>query len=497
LNMGTGTINVSNALTVSITNKLVIPGRINAGTLALTFVGNGTLELDSSNTMGSVNSGVSVLYFGTNTAAGTGVLNAFSPNAAFASSGTNALTIHNVLGTANGANGWTFVGAGNLTFDGGVTSYNFNKFVAVSNPVTTWNFALPSGAAGTAKQGPGTFVLLGANQNTGGNDVQGGTLALGNASALGVNGPLTMDGGNLDSVAANLTNVNANPSIWNTSFTFLGSQNLNLGSGDVTLNTNGMVVTVNANTLAIGGAVNDNGLVYPLTIAGPGTLALGGNSSYSGDTTISGGTMRIEEAGTLGGGNYAGQITNNGTLNYASSSAQTLSGVISGTGAVIKSGSGLLTLSGNNTYTGDTTVQVGTLEVANPVLYTNSTVSIGSGASIQLDFAGMNQIKSLVLNGVAQPAGIYNSSTPGGYITGTGSLQVLSSGPSGPATLTNSVSGSTLSLSWPAGQGWRLQVQTNGLTSPNWVYITDGSVNSTNIPINPNFPVTFYRLIYP
>jgi hypothetical protein len=40
-------------------------------------------------------------------------------------------------------------------------------------------------------------------------------------------------------------------------------------------------------------------------------------------------------------------------------------------------------------------------------------------------------------------------------------------------------------------------MQTNGLTNPNWVYLSDGSISSTNIPVNPNIPTTFYRLVYP
>jgi hypothetical protein len=75
---------------------------------------------------------------------------------------------------------------------------------------------------------------------------------------------------------------------------------------------------------------------------------------------------------------------------------------------------------------------------------------------------------------------------------------VLSTGPSGSNHLTNSVTGSSLSLSW--GPGWKLQMQTNNLSAglrANWVYVTDGTATSTNITINPNQPTAFYRLVYP
>ena len=79
-------------------------------------------------------------------------------------------------------------------------------------------------------------------------------------------------------------------------------------------------------------------------------------------------------------------------------------------------------------------------------------------------------------------------------------LTVVAAGPSGPARLTNSYSGGVLSLSWPAGQGWRLQMQTNSLSvglRRNWIYITDGTISSTNIAISPTQPAVFFRLTYP
>ncbi len=81
-----------------------------------------------------------------------------------------------------------------------------------------------------------------------------------------------------------------------------------------------------------------------------------------------------------------------------------------------------------------------------------------------------------------------------------GVLSVVTAGPSGPATLTNSVSGGVLSLSWPAGQGWRLQSQTNALTvgiGTNWVEAANSSVSSTNFTIDATRPTVFYRLVYP
>ena len=62
--------------------------------------------------------------------------------------------------------------------------------------------------------------------------------------------------------------------------------------------------------------------------------------------------------------------------------------------------------------------------------------------------------------------------------------------------LSFSQTGNLLNLSWPAGQGWRLQAQTNSLAT-NWAYLTDGIVSSTNLPLDPAPAAVFYRLSYP
>jgi hypothetical protein len=78
--------------------------------------------------------------------------------------------------------------------------------------------------------------------------------------------------------------------------------------------------------------------------------------------------------------------------------------------------------------------------------------------------------------------------------------EVIATG--GSRYLTNSYNPSTgvLSLSWPAGEGWRLQRQTNSLATglgTNWVYVTDGTVSSTNVVVDPAVPASFFRLRYP
>ncbi|MDL2268049.1 autotransporter-associated beta strand repeat-containing protein, partial [Desulfovibrio sp. OttesenSCG-928-G15] len=112
------------------------------------------------------------------------------------------------------------------------------------------------------------------------------------------------------------------------------------------------------------GNVNWNG--QTLTKKGGGTLVLTGANTYTGKTTISAGTLTLSGAGTLGNGNYAGAIENNGALVLDQTSAQTLSGVVSGAGNINKSGNGVLTLSGNSSgYTGTFTQAAGTVHVTN------------------------------------------------------------------------------------------------------------------------------------
>ncbi|MCB5175667.1 autotransporter domain-containing protein [Microvirga lenta] len=119
-----------------------------------------------------------------------------------------------------------------------------------------------------------------------------------------------------------------------------------------------------------------------LTKSGTGLLVLTGNNTYTGGTTISAGTLQVGDGGLSG--SIAGNVVNNGTLAFNRSDDIVFSGVVSGAGGVVQKGPGTLTLSGSNTYSGPTTVAIGTLRVdgsvAGPVRVESGATLGGSGA---------------------------------------------------------------------------------------------------------------------
>jgi fibronectin-binding autotransporter adhesin len=268
-----------------------------------------------------------------------------------------------------------------------------------------------SGTANLLKTGSGTLVLAGTNTFADSTQValQGGTLDINSASALGnsanllllsaTSGTITID----NTSGAPLTTSNY-PQTWHTDFTFAGTNSLNLGNGAVSLDNGTRTITVSASTLTVGGVISDVG-TYGITKAGAGTLVLAGANSYKAGTTINNGvlTLGIAQASTtgpLGGGTGSlptGLITfSGGTLQYtsvnqtdysskfATTAGQafkidtngrnvTLASVLASSGGTLtKSGSGTLTLTNANTYTGLTAINNGTLAV--------NTVSTGSNA---------------------------------------------------------------------------------------------------------------------
>lgn len=101
-----------------------------------------------------------------------------------------------------------------------------------------------------------------------------------------------------------------------------------------------------------------------LTKNGGAIVTLATNNSYTGQTKIDGGTLRVGNAGTTGTVG-TGAVVNNAVLDFRRSDTVTVANVISGTGILTQSGTGTLVLSGTNSYTGETHVDAGTLRVTN------------------------------------------------------------------------------------------------------------------------------------
>lgn len=145
--------------------------------------------------------------------------------------------------------------------------------------------------------------------------------------------------------------------------------------------------------------------------------------------------VTLEAGATLramggGAGTWSGPVTLAGDASVdLSGQAKTISGAVSGGGALTKTGGNTLTLSGDNSYTGDTTLAAGTLVLTKPFLADASAVRITTGAALDLAHAQADTIAELWIDGIQQVAGTYDSGNSG-FITGAGALLVTG----GPAT---------------------------------------------------------------
>ncbi len=272
---------------------------------------------------------------------------------------------------------------------GGAVINNNGFNVGISNNLLA---ASGSPGGGLTTLGSGTLSLSGANNFTGPTCVAGGTLVVGNQNAL-------------QNSTLNYTNGTVLFSNTITAYTLGGL------AGTVSLG------LTNAGGTAIALTVGGNGVTntYGGGLLGAGSLTLQAgalnltnNNNYTGGTAITAGTLTVGGAGQLGGGTYAGTISDSGAFNYNSSAAQTLSGIISGTGILTQNGPGTLTLSATDTYTGATTVGGGTLLVSSSGSLA-SAVTVASGGILGGTGTFSNTVS--VTGGILAPGGVNSLGT--------------------------------------------------------------------------------------
>ena len=411
--------------------------------------------------------------------------------------GTITLSGNSRIGNANSGNLETI--SGQITGGYGLDFYGMNNLgnnqahvFVLSNPANNYsgNTAIYCNDYSTAKTGNSTTLRMGGpvvipSGSSAGNVVFNGADA-NHLTILDLNGNTQIINGTTVAAAAGAQITN---SAATTPATLI------IGAGDTTSTFSGVI------------ADKGSGNLISLTKQGAGTLTLSGANTYGGGTVINGGTLlasntggsatgtgavNINSGGTLGGtGIISGPVTNNagGTLSPgAGVGTLTLSGSL-----VLNPGSTNLFEVNGTTPTNDVVVLGGTVTYGG-VLKIVPTGTFTVGQTFRL-FSGAGA------TGPGNFSSLQGSPGSGKLFTFTNSvLTVVAAGPSGPARLTNSYSGGVLSLSWPAGQGWRLQMQTNSLSvglRRNWIYITDGTISSTNIAISPTQPAVFFRLTYP
>ncbi|ENZ3576704.1 autotransporter-associated beta strand repeat-containing protein, partial [Salmonella enterica] len=330
--------------------------------------------------------------------------------------------------TLSGSNTYT---GGTLISDGTLVASNVEALGTgdVTNNATlelntggTFDNAI-SGSGQVVKSGDDVLTLSGANSYSGGTLISDGTLVASNVEALGT-GDVTDDatlelntGGTFDNAiggSGNVVKSGADTLTLSGSNSYTGGTTISggtlvasnveaLGTGDVTNN-----ATLELNTG--GDFINNIGGTGRVEKSGDDTLTLSGSNTYTGGTLINGGTLVASNVEALG----TGDVTDNATL--ALNTGGTFDNAISGSGQVVKSGDETLTLSGTNSYTGGTTISGGTLVATNVEalgsgdVTDDATLELNTGGTFDNAISGSGQVvksgdKMLTLSGANSYSG--------------------------------------------------------------------------------------------
>ncbi len=295
---------------------------------------------------------------------------------------------------------------------------------------------------GVANGGKGTLIVT----NTGVFSAPGAEVTVGNAG--GNSGYMYLYGGTTTVAGITLTTVNNS-----TGKVYVAGGVLNIGSGGIVLNTGtgrDNTIQLSGGTIGAQTAWSSSAPMILTNSPGPGTATF--------DTT---------------GGNI------------------TLSGILSGNGALSAQGTGTLTLSGPNTYTGGTTISNGILQVQNNSALGTGSANVLSGATLNVT-GSLSITNSLTINGDGSANGaidaLSGNNIIGGLITlsGTAPARITSQGTSltitgGVTGIANNVPSFTISLNGGAGHSLTITNKPILLGSSATFELTGGASGNTGV----------------
>ncbi|MBN8460324.1 MAG: autotransporter-associated beta strand repeat-containing protein [Verrucomicrobia bacterium] len=268
--------------------------------------------------------------------------------------GTTGLAVNGggtvTLATNNTYSGTTNIGAGTLRIGAGGTTGTAGGGEIINEGILVFDrsdsltmSSLVSGAGAVEQAGAGTTILTADNTFGGATTITAGTLQVGAGGATGTLG-------NTSSISNN---------------------------GTLAFNRQGSLLVA----AVISGTGN-------LLQTGSGTTVLDNDMTYTGATTINGGTLQIGNNSVVG--SVIGPITDNGNLAISRSDDIAFANTVTGTGSVTHGGSGVLRLTGSNTYSGNTAISGGgklLLDSAGSAIPAGTGVSVSSGV---LDFTSLD-----------------------------------------------------------------------------------------------------------
>ncbi|EBD4606879.1 fibronectin-binding autotransporter adhesin ShdA [Salmonella enterica] len=303
---------------------------------------------------------------------------------------------------------------GTFTVDAGST-FTVTSELDETTATSNWN------GSKLTKQGDGTLILSNTGNDYGDTEIDGGILAAKDAAALGTgdvtiaeSATLALSQGTLDN------NVTGEGQIVKSGSDELIVTGDNTYSGGTTIS-GGTLTADHADSLGTGAVANSGVLQVgegelentlsgsgSLVKTGTGELTLSGDNTYSGGTTIIGGTLTADHADLLG----TGAVANSGVLQVGEGE---LENTLSGSGSLVKTGTGELTLSGDNSYSGDTTIADGTLIAAN--VNALGSGNIDNSGTLMLDANGAFELANITTHTGATTALAAGSTLDAGQLT--------------------------------------------------------------------------------